>query len=214
MSSLGSVFEKYSPYGFLFSFLIFEAAVIIGTLAFSFFFPYEGLIGCSPGVYGYIGATLALLSICYDRIDSVVIFVMSGGMTIHLLGDILLYFLLHSSSIGYIAHFFGFFTGLFLTLFLLLSVLHEKRNKSWISFSIWLLSGICFLTIFIFFFYYYQSGILPPVSYQNSMILKNHQPSCCEQLYSFLDKNSQYSKDEILENSHCRNDQLTISFQK
>lgn len=54
---VGCMLEMFA--GSLLTLLVFEAAVVLGTLSHSYFLPYNGLVGCSHGVYGWVGALLA-----------------------------------------------------------------------------------------------------------------------------------------------------------
>lgn len=105
--------------------LLTQSSVLMGNLAYSYTFPFEGIIGCSPGVYGLLGADLALLCFYRELLDPLILFVYPPALMIHLVLDTLLYFYAYDAQTGYIAHLFGLVNG-FAVMLLLLYPCHKR----------------------------------------------------------------------------------------
>ena len=86
--SLGSLFEVYSPSGFYSALLIYQLAMVFGGLGYSYIWPYRGLIGCSPGVYGLIGACWVLVIFHRNKLDHFIAFILPFLLVTQLLGDV------------------------------------------------------------------------------------------------------------------------------
>lgn len=56
---IGGVLEALTGFGF--TAVVFESSIMLGAISHSCFKPYHGLIGCSHGVYGWLGALM-----CYS----------------------------------------------------------------------------------------------------------------------------------------------------
>lgn len=211
--AVGGLLEIYHPLNSLIILIVFEASMIIGNLAYSYFFPYDGIVGNSPGVYGLLGACVILVLFLRDRLDPIVQFTAPAAITVFIVLDVTLYFLLYSATTGYIAHWFGFLTGLSIAMISLL-VCHPLQktreantgccNRSHRRIFVAGLGGALLVLMTSFLLSQYLSGKSPPQPFVNSTYLKNRQPSCCEQLLRAIDRYSPpYSEQTIREYSYC-----------
>jgi hypothetical protein len=125
----GSMLETMSHLSCL---LIFQLSVFSGTLGFSTIYPFRGLVGASPGVYGCIGADIAMILLYSQQLDPIVRFILPACIASHLCSDLLVYLWLYSPEMrtGTASHILGFTTGLFLGLGVL-SIFAINRQKAW-----------------------------------------------------------------------------------
>lgn len=179
----------------------------MGTLGFSIIFPYSGLIGCSPGVYGLIGMNISALTFTGKRYDKFLRAVLPPVLFLHLLVDAVLYFVSYSRTTAYSAHFFGLLSGILL--YPAMAYLCEKENSWIVGVSVSILLFLWFV-LFSILLTFYCSAQIPPVQLTNHYIFKNTNPSCCQQLFQFSQSHSIYTREEILQNSYCNGNDLTV----
>eukprot|EP01032_Pedospumella_encystans_P015108 gene15108-17308_t len=108
----GAMYNMYCGTRLLAAGVIYQTAIYMGALGHSLIWPYRGLIGCSPGVYGLIGACWVLMLCNWHKMDFIVAFIMPFVLVAQLAGDIVSYLLMYSTGTGYASHFFGFCTAL------------------------------------------------------------------------------------------------------
>lgn len=107
----GSLVEVYYPSSHLAVVILFAMSSIGGALGFASLRPYSGLIGSSPGVYGLMGASAAMLCTYRSRIDPVVLFALPPTLVVHIVADIVLFLWSVGETAGDISHLFGTITG-------------------------------------------------------------------------------------------------------
>lgn len=117
--------EIFHPWCGIFVFTVYQLSVIFGALAFSYIYPYRGMIGSSGGVYGILGACAAHLILDMEYIPDVArklcrnTYLFSYGgvglfVFLTLIQDVVSYFIAYKGNIAYSAHIAGWIIGLFL----------------------------------------------------------------------------------------------------
>jgi hypothetical protein len=172
---------------------------MLGALAQNFMYPYEGLVGCSAGVYGMIGLSAAMLIMDYERMDEVVTVVLFFVLIAQIAGDVASYFFLHSSSTGYTAHIFGFTAGLFLGM-----MSYITKESLWRK-ALAMLGLAVFLVQFIFFIDSYATH-WPPEIYETSFRSTKEVASCCLDYFNLIDEG--YEPNSIKEQYYCQGSHL------
>ena len=110
---------------------------MMGTMGFGYIWPYSGLIGSSPGVYGLVGACIVMILFHSDRLDPVFRVGLPFILIVHLLGDVVMYIFYYNESTGYVSHLVGLLAGFCLAL--IISGLYgqytdcKDRNKRIVS---------------------------------------------------------------------------------
>lgn len=116
--------------GFWVAGVVYVLAIFMGGLGHAFVWPFKGLIGCSPGVYGLMGGCWVLLFCYYRRLDPPV--ALPFALVAQLVGDVVAYMLFYSSAIGYASHFFGYVTGILVTMaWMLLDCPRSPVSQCW-----------------------------------------------------------------------------------
>lgn len=203
----GAFFETYHPFHSLALIFVYHISLVFGTLGFTFFWPYQGLIGASPGAYGLLGACLSLVIFFRPFLDHFVAFCLPFILIAHIIGDILLYAFNHNSNIGYASHFFGAITG-----FLFVTAFCCFHHKSCIINILSVISMLSFLFITVALLYIYIV-YFPPLIYETSWAGNSgSDEGCCAQYFSLVTSFPKYSKDFILDSSTCSNGQFRSPF--
>jgi hypothetical protein len=203
----GSVFNVYM--GFWYTGLVYVLAIFMGGLGHSLMWPFKGLIGCSPGVYGLIGACWVLLVFHRARLGGPVLFVLPVALAAHLIGDSVMYLYYYSGSVGYASHFFGYITGITVALSLLLL---EFRSDSPLRLCTRKVCGfiglISFALIATYLITHYASGDYPSAVERGFLHNSGTDEStCCAQLFSYASEQG-VSVHEAKKESYCVHDQL------
>lgn len=193
----------YSGSALLATGVIYETAVFMGGLGHSLVWPYKGLIGCSPGVYGMIGACWVLFFFDRHKLPPMVAFMLPFVLCGQLFGDVASYLLMFSSDIGYVSHFFGFYTGLTLALGLLLWN-SQRTNKVRLVAGV---LGICAFALQAYFLLSYSHRTGPPEPFRRPFLHNMDYASCCAQLFSYAQENGE-SMNTARAATHCQNDVL------
>lgn len=213
----GSWLEIFHPWCGIFIFATFQLAVIFGALAFSYVYPYRGLIGSSGGVYGLIGASAAHLILDMDYIPVVAqnccintylvsYFAVGAYIILALIQDVISYFIAYKGNIAYSAHIAGWIIGFFLgCVFALFKSPRElKRMPKWklIIASIGTL-GFIGQTIFLSYHYWYY---WPPVP--NGTAPQHY--SCCAELLDRVENDHSLTMEMAREQYSCQGDKYGI----
>ena len=103
--------------------LTFEVAVVVGSLMHSYVLPYNSLVGCSHGVYGWYGALMCYCAahVYQSRANALVFMLLAALIGYSGVGYVRNY----QPDIAYEAHFGGFVAGL-----LICCVWYSGWNKS------------------------------------------------------------------------------------
>ena len=184
----GTILECLHPKSWFIIPLVFEMACIFGCLGHSYIFPFYGVIGCSAGIYGLIGACISFVIIHRDILSdcvyySIVITLFTQGTC-----DMVAYFYLYNPRVSYAGHCSGFFIGVFLGLsFGLL------KNQLWKK-VIGALGVAAFLTMTISLIEHYMESWPPQSLSYNPTFHEYNRRTCCGELYSVV--NSTFSLEQ------------------
>ena len=197
------MYNVYSGSALILTGLVYEAAVLMGGLGHSLVWPYKGLIGCSPGVYGLIGGCWVLYLFNKHKLDPIVAFILPVVLAGQLLGDLFSYLFMYSPDIGYISHFFGFCTGVFTSLVFLL---WDCKREDWLRKGAGLL-GLVALALQVYFLAWHSAHTWPPEPFARPFLHNMKQASCCSQLLRYA-RDHEESVDTANAQTYCYNDEL------
>lgn len=188
-----------------FVFLSFFLTGVIGALGYSVFWPYSGLIGASPAVYGWLGGCIVLLIWYRQLMELKIQLVLAFLILFQLCYDIINYILSYSSEIGYVAHAFGLISGIFFAL--LFSGFIDKKISS-VVMTITSIISLGFITGYLL---YNEIINYPPNPYQNSFF-HNTNPGryCCYEFLEFLEDHPEYTRQKLHKISECTHNGLEI----
>jgi membrane associated rhomboid family serine protease len=184
----GCVNELTQPLGLMAVVVAYVSGVVFGALTYSYVFPYNGLIGCSAGIYALIGLTVASALVNRKYMNPRFHFSLLVLLGLQMIVDILSYFVFYKPGTAYAAHcgalFFGFFAGVSFTL-----------PRKFLLFRALAIAGIaCYLLFGIFLLYSYVAD-WPPKKLSYNPTFHAYDPgSCCSDLfeiakgYSSVDK--------------------------
>lgn len=204
---IGPIIEVYHPHGLAVIFLTFELSVLFGALGFTYLWPYQGLVGCSPGVYGLIGGCWMMLFFHHDTLDLGILLALPIILCTQLFLDILLYCISYQANVGYASHFFGFFTGLCLVI-TSIGFLRVRTMKPSLLLSV--LVGVALLTLIATFLLYNYVMVYPPTPFHNTAWIHNEasEENCCARMLSYLSSHPDSSKEEVQKEYYCRENVL------
>lgn len=184
----GTMLECLHPKSWFIIFLVFEMACIFGCLGHSYIFPFYGVIGCSTGIYGLIGACISYVIIHKDILSDVVYQCIVITLITQGACDMVAYFYLYNPKVSYAGHCSGFFIGVFLGFsFGLL------KNQLWKK-VIGILGLAAFLTMTISLIVHYTESWPPQSLSYNPTFHEYNRKSCCGELYSVI--NSTFSLEQ------------------
>jgi len=198
----GTMLECFHPKSRFITFLVFEMACIFGCLGHSYIFPFYGMMGCSTGVYGLIGACISYVIIHKDILSDfiyqcIVVTLLSQGVC-----DMVMYFYLYNPRISYAGHCSGFFIGIFLGLSF--GLLKKQLWKKVIG----VLGVVAFLTMTISLITHYTESWPPKSLSYNPTFHEYNRKSCCGELYSVI--NSTFSLEQARDIYVCNYNTLYI----
>ena len=139
----GIILEVSHPYHWLIAIIVFELGIIMGNLSFSYLLPFDVTVGCSSGIYGWIGCCISHLVLNKNIINRTMYYTLMTLLIIQGICDLSLYFFRYNTGTAYAAHFGGFFTGIFIGLsFGMLEKPRWKRIIGLLGFLAFLVMGI------------------------------------------------------------------------
>jgi hypothetical protein len=176
---------------------------IIGALGFSMVWPYDCLVGASPGVYSLIGACLSLILFGRSLLSNLAVVVTLAIMLLVQIGlDLLLFALQYSPVIAYCSHFFGAISGfLVMTLLLLSQNVHKNVVLIFVTlFALTIVTGSLVA--------HYLWEMTPPVPV-TIPFFRNHgsTSNCCASMNMFLNS-FDMDKQTLLQYSSCNDQQF------
>jgi hypothetical protein len=174
----------------------YEISVIVGALTFSYVWPYRGLVGASAGVYGIIGCTVAHVVVNKDTTPPFFHGCMCFVLFVELLGDLIMYFIAYKPTVGYAAHFGGFFAGLLVGF--IFAPLYTTGRKRW-KVVLAAVSGLTFVILLSLLLVNYTSVWPPQIPKANPTLQPYDPGSCCGELYQVV-------------NDHCSIEQARNSY--
>jgi len=168
--------------------VIFEISVIFGAFGHSLVFPFTGLLGCSSGVYGLVGAAVSFL--VTNKLNYVY-YSLWGMVLFTIIYTVVDYIVAYDPLIAYESHVIGFYTGMSTGL------MHRYRCTGMLMFSVM----ACALL------WHFYAPHYPSVFYQASF---NHDQlsNCCVGMMSEYERG--HSLDAIRKNSYCSSDGLKV----
>eukprot|EP01039_Chlorochromonas_danica_P001589 gene1589-1735_t len=131
----GGLVERCYPFGHFSMLLSFQLSMCAGTIGFGLIYPYRGMIGASPGIYGMMGSIIVLLLMKRHILPPLIRFTFPIVLAVHLGVDILLFYVYHDAKTAYSSHFFGLITGFLLGLAIILFSSRPKNKvRIWLGF--------------------------------------------------------------------------------
>eukprot|EP01038_Epipyxis_sp_PR26KG_P011348 gene11348-15215_t len=203
----GAILELFHQLGFMITVVIYELSIIFGALGHSYFYPFVALIGCSPGVYGLIGAVASFNYLYSNKIGTRTYNYIRSIIVIQLIAEMFCFYFMYNPNIGYSSHVCGFFTGLSAGLsFGLFDKYHLTNSR--VSIGI----GFIFFSVFITFFLFQYIYNWPPfaTTHSNSLFRPKLDNSCCADAF-YLSYQNHYSLDYIISNSVCSGTNLVFT---
>lgn len=199
----GVIYNLYSGSGLLVTGVVYETAIYVGGLGHALVWPYKGLIGCSPGVYGLIGGCWVLVIFNRHKLDPFVAFVLPIVLVAQLVGDVVSYLVMFSTGIGYVSHFFGFYTGVTLSLSFLL---WDSKRDDLLRKSCGVL-GLCGFVLMLYFIASHSHQNWPPEPFVRPFLHNADFTTCCSQLLEYA-RDSDMSVEAAHSQTYCYNDVL------
>lgn len=200
----GWFLECYYIFGSIGILAVFECAVITGALAHAYVMPYEGLVGCSPGVYGIIGCGLSQIIMDYDNMDNIVTIFALIAILYQVICDVFMYFYWYVPTTAYEAHIAGMMSGFSLGA----ASYFWKKTKLRKLFAGF---GIATVVIQVTFLSYSYRHNWPPMVIDTPFRSKSIATSCCSDLYSLIDGIVTY--EVVIEQYICRGDYLESKYE-
>lgn len=201
----GSLLESTHPFHWLIVILVYEMGCIFGCLGHSYVWPFEGMIGCSTGIYALIGCCISHVVLDRDTLNRGVF----CGMIVTLLFqgtyDTVTYFYAYNSDIAYAGHCTAFFTGIFLGASF--GLLNKQRWKKIVG----TLGLMCLLVLTVSLAAHYVQAWPPRSLPYNPTFHSYDRRSCCGELYGVT--NSTFSLEQAKQSYMC-NDGTIYNWRK
>ena len=153
---------------------IFLLSSIYTGLIYTYFNPYNKMIGCSHLVFAFSGSILSDLFIngkyldCYIRNFLIIISILI------ILIEYVSYYFLYQNDIAYIAHWAGWISGFFFGLMILKDRKKNKLNR----FALMISSNV--ISVLTVYFLYYYITDWPPTT--ENILAPNDLPYCCYEM--------------------------------
>lgn len=196
----GGLLESTHQYHLVITFFVYEMACIFGCLGHSYLWPFEGIIGCSTGIYGLIGCIISHVIMNKDTLDLTVYYSLVVILLIQGIYDLVTYFHAYNPDIAYSGHCTGFFIGIFIGL-----SCGMMKKQVWKR-VLGLLGFIAFLVLTISLIVHFVDTWPPSSLAYNPTFHDYDRNSCCGALYSVT--NSTFTLDQARKNFGCRNDKI------
>ena len=196
----GLLLEGTHQYHSFITIVVYEMACIFGCLGHSYLWPFEGIIGCSTGIYGLIGSVISHTILNRDTLDRRVYYFIVVTLVIQGTYDLVTYFNAYNPDIAYAGHCTGFFTGIFLGL-----TCGLMKKQVWKR-VLGLLGFVAFLVLTISLIVHYVDTWPPSRLAYNPTFHDYDRTSCCGELYSVT--NRTFTLEQARENFGCRNDKI------
>ena len=198
----GAILECTHPYHWLITILTYQMGCIFGCLGHSYVFPFEGLLGCSTGVYALIGGTISHVILNKDSLSLKFHRGVLVALAFQGLYDTISYWAWYNPGIAYSGHCAAFFTGIFLVLSF--GLLQKPLWKKILG----LLGLSAFLVLTISLIVHYVQAWPPSMLPYNPTSHPYDRRSCCGELYSKV--NSMFSIEDARGDYYCDGSTNTI----
>ena len=196
----GGLLESTHQYHSVITLFVYEMACIFGCLGHSYLWPFEGIIGCSTGIYGLIGCIISQVIMNKDSLDLSVYYSIVVTLLIQGIYDLVTYFYAYNPDIAYAGHCTGFFIGIFIGLTCGLTTRQVWKRV------LGLLGFIAFLVLTISLIVHFVDTWPPSSLAYNPTFHDYDRNSCCGELYSVT--NSSFTLDQARMSFGCRNDRI------
>jgi multisubunit Na+/H+ antiporter MnhB subunit len=196
---LGSFYDVYNIHGFLSTLIVYQVSVIYGGMGHSYLWPYMGIIGCSPGVYGLMGGCWVVVLFRREHIPAFIGIVMTVMLALQVVWDCCSFLFMYSPDVSYTSHVFGYVTGILLSLALLLLEWRSECRRKRVAGALGLL-GFGLLTAFLC--YHYTRRGQPQSSVQGFFRNQQTKSNCCVSMYNYAQE-SGLSTQEAQDHGYC-----------
>ena len=191
----GSILECSHPFHWVITILTYEMGCIFGCLGHSYVWPFEGMIGCSTGIYGLIGCCISHIILDKDTLDPFLFKVLVVALGLQGTYDMVSYFYMYNPAVAYAGHCTGFFVGIFIGLsFGLLN------NQIWKK-IVGTLGIVSLLVLTVSLLVHYVNSWPPHMLAYNPTFHDYNRRSCCGDLYGVT--NSTFSVDKARQSYVC-----------
>jgi membrane associated rhomboid family serine protease len=119
----GIILEHLHPYHWFVAISVYELGMVMGSLSFSYLNPFSTLVGCSAGIYAWMGCCISYFILNKNdhfkhnkNIKRLFYPALSTVILIHAICELIIYFAAYDSQTAYSAHFGGFFNGILIGL--------------------------------------------------------------------------------------------------
>lgn len=198
----GCILESYFIFGYIPFILIHQASIIVGAIAYGTYYPFEGLIGCSAGVYGIIGGCIVLVIMEYSIMNPLVVAITVFSISFQLIGDMIHYLYFYNPNIAVIAHVSGFLFG-----FTSMSIIYYNPKRN-IKEKVLIIICICILLLQILYLLYNYCNQYSIDIFHESI----SRGSCCRDKLKLL-SNGNSSSEAIAIQYLCYKNEL-VSYQE
>lgn len=203
--------EVYHPYGHLVVFITFQVSIAMGTLGFNLVWPYMGLIGSSPGVYGLMGGCISILTFNRNVVHPGIAFIVPFIILSHLITEVILYIVAYSQQTAYSSHVFGCITG-FLFMTALLGPLKSSDSQQRTTTS--LIAGVMLLCMILACIVHYLTEF-PIVDHEQYLSFNNKwhnkqviHTNCCASLFYILNQYNEVQFNDVMQTAICNHNLL------
>jgi membrane associated rhomboid family serine protease len=194
----GAILESSHPYHWFVTIIVYEVACIMGCLGHSYVWPFEGLVGCSTGVYGLIGCCFASVILNKDTTSKFVYYGLLAALLFQIPFDTFSYFFDYSKNVAHMAHVSGLFTGVFIGFSF--GMLQKPIWKRVLG----ILGLILFCLFDGFLIFHYLTSWPPQMRSYNPTFKPYNRQSCCGELYSQV--NETFPLSEARNRFTCKSD--------
>lgn len=191
----GSLLECTHPYHWLIAILVYEMGCVFGCLGHSYVWPFEGMIGCSTGIYALIGCCISHVLLDRDTLNRSVYYGLIVTLLFQGTYDTVTYFYVYNSEVAYAGHCTAFFVGIFLGAAFGLSNKQKWKKMVGVLGLMCLLVLACSLVA-----HYVQSWPPSSLSYNPTFHVYDRR-SCCGELYGVT--NGSFSLEQARQTYYC-----------
>jgi membrane associated rhomboid family serine protease len=186
--------------------LVFELGCILGALGHNYVWPYDSLVGCSPGLYCAMGCCIGTVVINGSGMHKFAKLLLIAVTSVTLVVETIIYFRWFDPHVSYYSHCTALFAGLFLSFSLAVT-------KPSIPMKLLGAFSICaFLVLAISLVVHYAISFPPKMLPYNPTFHPYYERSCCEAVYSKV--NTTYPLEQAMQNYVCDGDEIIYSPQR
>ena len=166
-----------SSYNYKLVLSIYGFVSLYSGVAYSYFYPYTKVIGCSHIVFAYTGSLIADYIINYKHMDKIMKKMLLFVIFIIIAVEVISFFYIKIENVAYLFHWIGFVYGFIISLTFMWDKRTNKYNVKYLLIGTNVLSMLS-----VFFIYTYITNWTP----QNINFLGNNiSNSCCYQKFNY-----------------------------